>query len=48
MMDFQKLLADRGICVHYDVEDLLAILQLGWIQTQLLPKPRPLDLLLCL
>lgn len=22
VMDFQKLLADRGICVHYDVEDL--------------------------
>jgi predicted HTH domain antitoxin len=22
IMDFQKLLADRGICVHYDVEDL--------------------------
>lgn len=22
MMDLQKLLADRGICVHYDVEDL--------------------------
>jgi len=21
VMDFQKLLADRGICVHYDVED---------------------------
>lgn len=21
LMDFQKLLADRGICVHYDVED---------------------------
>ena len=21
IMDFQKLLADRGICVHYDVED---------------------------
>ncbi|NET36645.1 MAG: UPF0175 family protein [Cyanothece sp. SIO1E1] len=22
IMAFQKLLADRGICVHYDVEDL--------------------------
>jgi predicted HTH domain antitoxin len=22
IMDFQKLLASRGICVHYDVEDL--------------------------
>ncbi len=22
IMDFQKLLANRGICVHYDVEDL--------------------------
>ncbi len=22
IMDFQKLLAARGICVHYDVEDL--------------------------
>ncbi|USR91233.1 UPF0175 family protein [Phormidium yuhuli AB48] len=22
VMNFQKLLADRGICVHYDVEDL--------------------------
>jgi predicted HTH domain antitoxin len=22
IMDFQKLLADRGICIHYDVEDL--------------------------
>lgn len=21
LMDFQKLLADRGICIHYDVED---------------------------
>ena len=21
LMDFQKLLAERGICVHYDVED---------------------------
>ncbi|MFH7242077.1 MAG: UPF0175 family protein [Spirulina sp.] len=21
IMEFQKLLADRGICVHYDVED---------------------------
>ncbi len=21
IMDFQKLLAERGICVHYDVED---------------------------
>lgn len=21
LMDFQKLLSDRGICVHYDVED---------------------------
>jgi predicted HTH domain antitoxin len=21
VMDFQKLLADRGICIHYDVED---------------------------
>jgi len=21
LMDFQKLIADRGICVHYDVED---------------------------
>jgi predicted HTH domain antitoxin len=21
VMDFQKLLAERGICVHYDVED---------------------------
>jgi predicted HTH domain antitoxin len=21
-MNFQKLLADRGICVHYEVEDL--------------------------
>lgn len=21
IMDFQKLLADRGICIHYDVED---------------------------
>jgi len=21
-IDFQKLLSDRGICVHYDVEDL--------------------------
>ena len=20
-MDFQKMLAERGICVHYDVED---------------------------
>lgn len=22
VMNFQKLLSDRGICVHYDVEDL--------------------------
>ena len=22
LMDFQKLLSERGICVHYDVEDL--------------------------
>ena len=21
LMEFQKLIADRGICVHYDVED---------------------------
>jgi len=21
LMDFQKLIAERGICVHYDVED---------------------------
>ncbi len=21
LMDFQRLIADRGICVHYDVED---------------------------
>lgn len=21
LMDFQKMLAERGICVHYDVED---------------------------
>ncbi|MEC4991339.1 MAG: UPF0175 family protein [Oscillatoria sp. PMC 1068.18] len=22
IIDFQKLLAERGICIHYDVEDL--------------------------
>ncbi|WP_233258220.1 UPF0175 family protein [[Phormidium] sp. ETS-05] len=22
IIEFQKLLADRGICVHYDVKDL--------------------------
>ncbi|MGF1499879.1 MAG: UPF0175 family protein [Synechococcales cyanobacterium CRU_2_2] len=35
IMDFQKLLADRGICVHYDVEDLEQDIQhlrdRGWL-----------------
>ncbi len=33
-MQFQKLLADRGICVHYDVgefqEDLKTLQEMGW------------------
>ncbi len=33
-MQFQKLLADRGICVHYDVadfqEDLKTLQEAGW------------------
>lgn len=35
IIDFQKLLADRGICVHYDVEDLEQDVQYlqdrGWL-----------------
>lgn len=35
IMDFQKLLAERGICVHYDVEDLEQDIQhlqeRGWL-----------------
>jgi predicted HTH domain antitoxin len=33
-MQFQKLLAERGICVHYDVaefqEDLKTLHEMGW------------------
>lgn len=33
-MQFQKLLDDRGICVHYDVpefqEDLKVLQEMGW------------------
>lgn len=33
-MQFQKLLADRGLCVHYDVgefaEDLRILKEAGW------------------
>ena len=33
-MQFQKLLADRGLCVHYDVadfqEDLKTLQEAGW------------------
>lgn len=33
-MQFQTLLADRGICVHYDVaefqEDLKTLQEMGW------------------
>lgn len=33
-MQFQRLLADRGICVHYDVaefqEDLKTLQEMGW------------------
>lgn len=33
-MQFQKLLADRGICVHYDIaefqEDLNTLQEMGW------------------
>ena len=35
LMDFQKLLADRGICVHYDVEefeqDVQHLRDRGWL-----------------
>ena len=33
-MQFQKLLADRGICIHYDAaefqDDLKALQDMGW------------------
>jgi len=35
LMDFQKLISDRGICVHYDVEDFEQDMQhlrdRGWL-----------------
>ena len=35
LMDFQKLLADRGICVHYNVEDfeqdVQSLRSRGWL-----------------
>jgi predicted HTH domain antitoxin len=35
VMDFQKLLGDRGICVHYDVEefqqDIQHLQDRGWL-----------------
>lgn len=35
IIDFQKVLSDRGICVHYDVEDLEQDIQhlhdRGWL-----------------
>ena len=35
LIDFQKLLADRGICVHYDVEefeqDVQHLRDRGWL-----------------
>ena len=35
IMDFQKLIADRGICVHYDVEEFQQDIQhlhdRGWL-----------------
>jgi len=34
IMDFQKLISDRGICVHYDVEefqqDVQHLQERGW------------------
>jgi predicted HTH domain antitoxin len=37
IMDFQKLLADRGICVHYDVEefeqDVRHLRDRGWLRS---------------
>ena len=35
LMDFQKLLAERGICIHYDVEDfeqdVQRLRERGWL-----------------
>ena len=35
LIDFQKMLADRGICVHYDVEDfeqdVQSLRNRGWL-----------------
>lgn len=35
IMDFQKLISDRGICVHYDVEefqqDVQHLQERGWL-----------------
>ena len=35
LMDFQKLIASRGICIHYDVEDFAQDIQhlrdRGWL-----------------
>ena len=35
LMDFQKLISDRGICVHYDVEefqeDVQHLRDRGWL-----------------
>lgn len=47
IMDFQKLLADRGICVHYDVEDFEQDVQhlrdRGWLRSSsAIPPPSPI------
>ncbi|GAP99628.1 UPF0175 family protein [Leptolyngbya sp. NIES-2104] len=35
VMDFQKLISDRGICIHYDVEefqqDVQHLQERGWL-----------------
>jgi predicted HTH domain antitoxin len=35
IMDFQKLISDRGICIHYDVEecqqDVQHLQERGWL-----------------
>ncbi|KAM3097772.1 UPF0175 family protein [Phormidesmis sp. 146-12] len=35
VMDFQKLISDRGICIHYDVEefqqDIQHLQERGWL-----------------